>query len=192
VDIEYNWQQVSATGRAQYQCGYCGNRVGPNTCYVAKTVINKAAFIFICPTCTRPTFVDINGVQVPAARLGSEVHGITEPSVQTLYNEARDCTAVGAFTAAAMLCRKILMHLAVQHGAKPGDSFVAYVDHLQAAGFVPPNGKPWVDEIRKKGNVANHEIALVGQQDAEQILAFTEMLLRFNYEFPSMLKKATP
>jgi Domain of unknown function (DUF4145) len=190
VEVEYKWKQVASTARAQYQCGYCGNRVGPNQCYTADTSINgKVAFIFICPTCTKPTFVDVAGEQRPAPRLGGEVTGISEPGVHKLYNEARDCTSVGAYTAAAMLCRKILMHLAVQHGAKPGDTFAAYVDYLQAAGYVPPNGKEWVDEIRKKGNESNHEVIMVDQADAERILAFTEMLLRFSYEFQSMLKK---
>jgi hypothetical protein len=47
--------------------------------------------------------------------------------------------------------------LGVAEGAKEGLSFQAYVDHLSAKGYVPPNGKGWVDHIRKKGNEANHE-----------------------------------
>ena len=40
-----------------------------------------------------------------------------------------------------------------------------------------------VDHIRKKGNEANHEIKLMTQADAEELIAFTEMLLKFFYEF---------
>ena len=52
---------------------------------------------------------------------------------------------------------------------------------------MPPNGKVWVDYIRQRGNEANHEIALMTQQDAEALITFVEMLLRFIYEFPGMV-----
>ena len=40
---------------------------------------------------------------------------------------------------------------------------------------------------RKKGNEATHEIAIMNQPDAKELLSFVEMLLRFIYEFPSMI-----
>lgn len=79
------------------------------------------------------------------------------------------------------------MNIAVQHGADAGLSFVEYVDFLASKGFVPPNGRAWVDQIRRKGNEATHEIPAIKQEDAIQLLTFAEMLLRFVYEFPSML-----
>ena len=39
--------------------------------------------------------------------------------------------------------------------------------------------------MAKKGNEATHEITVMNQQDAEELVAFTEMLLKFIYEFPS-------
>lgn len=77
------------------------------------------------------------------------------------------------------------MNIAVSQGAKPGEPFVAYVEHLSRAGFIPPNGKHWVDHIRKKGNEATHEIQLMTAGDAGELLAFVEMLLKFVYEFPA-------
>jgi hypothetical protein len=94
---------------------------------------------------------------------------------------------VGANTAVVLLARKLLMNIAVQHGAQPGKAFVDYIDYLSDNGFVPPNGRAWVDQIRKKGNEATHEIPQITEQDARQILTFTEMLLKFVYEFPSMV-----
>jgi Domain of unknown function (DUF4145) len=61
---------------------------------------------------------------------------------------------------------------------------VAYVEYLAGRGYVPPNGKTWVDHIRKKGNEATHEINIMKQQDAQDLLIFAEMLLKFIYEFP--------
>jgi len=77
------------------------------------------------------------------------------------------------------------MNIAVGQGANEGESFVAYIEYLAASGFIPPNGGAWVDHIRTKGNEATHEIAVMSQEDAEELIAFTEMLLKFIYEFPS-------
>jgi hypothetical protein len=84
------------------------------------------------------------------------------------------------------------MNIAVGEGAKEGQNFLQYVDYLATKGFVPPNGRHWVDHIRKKGNEANHEIALMKQQDAQELITFVEMLLRFIYEFPNIVPKPAP
>ena len=39
----------------------------------------------------------------------------------------------------------------------------------------------------KQGNEANHEIRLMSVGDAENMVRFSEMLLRFIYEMPNML-----
>ena len=100
--------------------------------------------------------------------------------------------SVGAFTAAVLTCRKILMHAAVSHGAEEGETFQAYVDWLVAEGHVPKKGKEWVDEIRKQSNVANHEIQTVDRADAEKMITFTGMLLKMVHEFPGRLNPPTP
>ena len=82
------------------------------------------------------------------------------------------------------------MNVAVSQGADEGLSFVQYVDYLAKAGYIPPNGKGWVDHIRKKGNEATHEIALMAQADAEELIAFAEMLLKFVFEFPARVPPA--
>jgi Domain of unknown function (DUF4145) len=80
------------------------------------------------------------------------------------------------------------MNIAVQHGAKEGLTFAKYIDYLEETGYVPPNGKAWVDQIRQKGNEATHEIKVMTSQEANQIMNFTAMLLQFVYEFPAMLE----
>ena len=59
------------------------------------------------------------------------------------------------------------------------------VENTPHFGFVPPNGRIWIDHIRNKGNEANHEIKLMVKQDAEELILFSEMLLKFIYEFPN-------
>jgi hypothetical protein len=85
--------------------------------------------------------------------------------------------------------KRFTNRLAVQQGAPENQSFQSYVDYLNKHGFIPPNGKKWVDATRKKGNDANHEITLKAAQDAHNIIRFSEMLLRFVYEMPNMLEE---
>ena len=87
-----------------------------------------------------------------------------------------------------MLCRKLLMNIAVQKGAEKNLTFAAYVNFLEAKGYVPPDGKEWVEVIRKKGNEANHEIELMSGTDARNLIRFSEMLLRFIYEMPALIE----
>lgn len=53
--------------------------------------------------------------------------------------------------------------------------------------YIPPDGKSWVDHIREKANEANHEIKIMNVDESKDLLDFTEMLLRFIYEFPNRL-----
>jgi hypothetical protein len=84
------------------------------------------------------------------------------------------------------------MNVSVSLGAKEGLSFAEYVEFLAKAGYVPPNGKAWVDHIRSRGNEATHEIALMQSSDAQDLIQFSEMLLKFIYEFPMKVPAKTP
>jgi len=77
------------------------------------------------------------------------------------------------------------MNIAVTQGAEEGKSFFHYVEYLANNGFVPPNGKGWVDHIRKRGNEATHEIEIMSKEISEELISFIEMLLKFIYEFPA-------
>jgi len=69
-----------------------------------------------------------------------------------------------AFTATVLCCRKLLMHIGVEKGAEKGKNFIEYVEFLSSKNYIPPDGKEWVDHIRKKGNEANHEIVIMGAE----------------------------
>jgi len=105
--------------------------------------------------------------------------------VRAIYEESRSSVTVNAFTGAVMLCRKILMHVAVGKGAKEDLSFQQYVKWLIDEHYVPRGSDAWLDYIRKRGNDANHEITLMAKDDAVGVLRFTEALLRNLYELPA-------
>ncbi|SRR6266513_1420834 len=183
-----NWANLTTTNPKQYVCGYCGRSVASNQAFFSNSSPQK--FIYSCPNCNQPTYFDGQN-QVPGVAPGNEVEHLPK-EVAALYREARNAVSVSAHTAAVLACRKLLMHIAVEQGAKAGDSFLSYVDYLANKGFVPPNGRGWVDHIRNKGNEANHEIKLMGDKDAAELIAFLEMLLKFIYEFPNKVPAAKP
>ncbi len=138
----------------------------------------------LCAYCDQPTYFAEDDRQTPGVAYGNDVSDVP-PDVAALYAEARNCMSVSSHTAAVLTCRKILMNVAVAQGAAPGLKFIEYVQHLADNGYVPPNGRGWVDHIRKKGNEATHEIALMSEQDGKELITFVEMLLKFVYEFPA-------
>lgn len=174
----YNQQQIESKS---FTCGYCGNVVASAAGFHHQQQHHRR--VYICPHCENPTYM-VAGRQVPGVAPGNEVKALP-PEVDSLYKEARNCVAASAYTGAVLICRKLLMNTAVTQGAKPGMTFLDYVQYLADNGYIPPKGKGWVDHIRKKGNEATHEIAAMSLTDAEELIAFLEMLLKFIYEFPS-------
>jgi Domain of unknown function (DUF4145) len=160
----------------------------PNTGFFAKYPLKRnvsgSVFIYICSSCRQPTYFDSAARQWPGVSFGAAVAGLPV-DVGRLYAEARQCMSVSAYTAAAMAARKLLMNVAVEQGAEANKSFKYYVDWLVSYHVLPAGSAAWVDHIRDKGNEATHEIAIVSQQDAEQVVSFIEMLLKLVYEFPA-------
>lgn len=181
------WSGPSTIHNKSFRCGFCGDSVSSTLGH--KAVDGNGSLrggIYICPGCQGPTFFTPEWRQIPSPSLGKTVPNL--PSIiEAVYEEARSCVTIGSYTAAVLLCRKLLMNIAVSQGAKAGRSFMEYVEYLSDAGYIPPNGKHWVDHIRKKGNEATHEINVMGFKDAEDLLVFSEMLLRFIYEFPNLV-----
>jgi hypothetical protein len=188
------WYQTHTLSSRSYTCGYCGNPLASNVGYYKGSNEDSSgahrAYIYICHHCFKPSFFDGTD-QVPGTRPGADVKGIDDAEVSSLYNEARDCYSKNAFTATVLSCRKLLMHIAVSKGAEEGKSFIEYVEYLSSKGYVPPDAKSWVDHIRTKGNEANHEIVIMSEEEAKDLISFAEMLLKLVYEFPAASKKYT-
>lgn len=183
------WKGAISLTPKRFTCGFCGSLVASVLGFFTDT--SPQTQIYICPNCLKPTYFPDAQTQVPGVAPGVEVPDLPG-DVDGLYREARNSVAVGSYTAAVLSCRKLLMHIAVAQGAPPGKSLVDYVEHLANSGYVPPNGRGWVDHIRAKGNEANHEIRLMPRGDAEELIPFAEMLLKFIYEFPKRVPKAPP
>lgn len=174
-------------------CGYCGRDIAPHIGYIINSIHRKnkstqqVGYIYQCPHCNNPIFYFVDtGETVPGAIYGREIRNLPD-NIQELYNECRTCYANQCYTSAQMIARTLLMHIAVEQGAEPGLSFVKYVNYLDDNGYIPPNGKNWVDFIRTSGNVANHEIVIKGKEETEKVITFLSTLLLVIYELPNAL-----
>lgn len=149
-----------------------------------------------CATCREGIVVN-HGVVSPRSRPMRDLGGLPG-DVQAVWREVRAVLSVSGWTAGVMLCRKIVLHVAVSHELPAknergrGPTFEDAVSHLTTVGLITPLMKPWVDHIRTVGNGANHELDPVGEQDALRVATFTEQLLVLAYEMPATMTEALP
>jgi Domain of unknown function (DUF4145) len=177
------WHNLQNLPGKNYRCGYCTSNVASEKGWYAADHSIELISLRICPMCEQPSFFK-GEAQRPGVPPGSLVLKLPE-HINSLYNEARMATSVGAHTASVLACRKLLMNIAVEQGAKEGNTFVSYIEHLAGKGYIPPNGRSWVDHIRTTGNEATHEIRLMTKKEAEDLISFSELLLKFVFEFPA-------
>lgn len=181
-----DWNRLPTAGiKAQrYLCGYCGSKVSSNKGdYTGNGLYMDDGRLYICPECNCPTFIH-NGNQTPGGIPGREIANLPD-EIKILYKEAQRCVSVNSFTACVLTCRKILMHVSHERGAGDKPNFFAYIQYLDEAHYIPPNGRGWIDYIRKQGNKANHEIVISTKENAVALLNLTEMLLLNIYDLPN-------
>ena len=188
--MSVQWQNVNNIESLRFTCGYCDSLVASDQGWSGlDRMTGDISTIYICPFCAAPTAFVHNRGQVPGVPFGYVVDEIPDPLVDELYEEARRATSANCYTSAILCSRKLLMHIAVSLGAPEGKTFAEYVTYLHNNHYTPPKSETWVDHIRKIGNEANHEINIGKKEDAEELLTFIEMLLRFIFEFHAKMNK---
>jgi hypothetical protein len=190
AQLKLDWAGSSKISSKSFKCGHCGNAIASEKGYMATYAQGSVgAYIYICHVCTRPTFLETDGRQTPGILFGDSVSDILDKSVEKMYEEGRQAFGASAYTACVLCCRKLLMHIAVSKGASAGNSFASYVEYLSNHNYVPPDAKMWIDHIRTKGNEANHEIFLASKEEAEELLSFSEILLKIIFQFPATAER---
>ena len=162
-------------------CPHCGART--NAAVVAHTKGSRSEDMVIwsrCMGCSKGIVHNQNEM-APAPLPAENVEGLPA-EVASAYLEARKAMGMGAHTSTELMCRKILMHCAVDKGAREGETFVAYLDYLVTTGYVTPPMRPWLDLIKNHGNQSTHRLQAATEERARNTLAFTTQLLRLVYE----------
>lgn len=136
----------SAEGWFAFKCGHCGREASGYVIAYAAT-LETGSDVQVrwlqCPTCRRGSVYDATVGVLPGVAFGPDIDGLPK-EVKAAYAEARRCLSVQANTAAEGMCRKIVMHVAVDKGAKEGKAFASYIDFLEAEGYVTPPMRGWV------------------------------------------------
>jgi len=102
-----------------------------------------------------------------------------------LYEEASKSFSAAAYTACAMVCRKLLMATACAEGDDDGKKFVQYVDYITDTVLTFPKARDAIKKIKDIGNVANHDIAFVAEADARRAMQIVTYMLSAIYSLPS-------
>src|SRR5574341_1142453 len=157
-----------------YTCGWCGDKI--TGFVIASFPANQAPTVrwLQCPNCKRGS-VMISDRIYPGTAFGPELDGLPDV-ISDAYKEARNRMSVNALTACELICRNILMYVAVEKGAKQGDKFENYISYLETKGYVTPPMSKWVELIRKHGNKAAHELQKPDAGRTESTLMFTAEL----------------
>jgi hypothetical protein len=149
-----------------------------------------------CPKCRRPLVMlqidDGAGWELPQ-RIYPPQDSISIGSIPipiaTTYAEARTCFRAKAYTATAIMCRKTLEGLAVEHGVT-GRSLVNALKEMRDKGIIESRLYEWADALRVSGNEAAHGTgAMTSAQDARDILEFTHALLEYVFTFRDKFEK---
>jgi uncharacterized protein DUF4145 len=181
----------NSSGWYHFRCGHCGSDVSGAVVAYAGNAGGGATQWLLCPVCHEGS-VHIGGDRVyPGVAYGPDIEGLPA-DVKEAYGEARRCLSINADTASEVMCRKILMHVAVDKGAKEGKTFAHYIDYLKDKGYVTPPMLGWVDLIREHGNESNHRLSPPERRRAEGTLQFTAQLLRSVYEMEHLAKAFAP
>jgi predicted RNA-binding Zn-ribbon protein involved in translation (DUF1610 family) len=175
---------------ALYPCPDCG---GTQMYVVAFTRDESRRWLW-CANC-KLALVDNDGDVAPSElplRVPAGVAGVELAA----WKEARVCLGAGAYTAAVMMCRKLLFHIAVAHGLPAKNekdrapTYAQAVEHLESEGIITARMRPWIDRIKDVGNDANHEIVPINADVARDVATFTEQLLRLTYEMDALMTAA--
>jgi len=190
------WDNLQEIEPKSFVCGYCGTKVSSDRGYRGVKQVTRnhrpdsqPIFIYICSGCKQPVYFDEHFVQHPSSIYGENIENIPKEEIKILYNEARHCSSCGAFSAAVMCCRKLLMHIAVDKGAPENKKFIEYIDYLVDNHYIHDESKEWVDLIRLIGNDANHEIKIMTEKDAKLLIDFISMILKILFDYPARAKQ---
>jgi hypothetical protein len=169
-------------------CGNCGLKVSATVVQVGERVSKEAAGIWwlLCPNCMDGCVRTKDGSVWPVAPVLANITGLPS-DVAGAWKEAQAAHVVAAYTASEMMCRKILMHLAVDVAdGKEGGTFKRFIEDLDKAGYISTGLKPAIEKIKDRGNTANHELPASTAADSLMTLRITEHLLRAVYEIPGL------
>lgn len=183
------------------ECGSCSKFVsatvnGSVYQYDAEADLGVEVLLATCPACewavvVGRTFeqwgntddVEVSGPRrlwpLPARELSTDA----PHSIRRDFDEAQRCMSVSAYTAAAILARRLLEGIAVDLSAS-GNTLASKLTNLRQTGAIDGRLAEWADALRVVGNDAAHKVdTVVSYEDAADVLSFAEAMADYVYTF---------
>lgn len=103
--------------------------------------------------------------------------------IRSSFDEALSCYQAKAYTAAAIMCRKTLQGICVEHEVL-SNNLAQALREMKDKGLIESRLFEWADELRLSGNQAAHDVkSSMSPADARDILDFTRALLEYVFTF---------
>lgn len=191
----YNWNEEydnESMNTQECTCPHCGLTIaGVIHCSIDYAPLSRPPeekyYVLECPSCGKPMIYEINEARTfPSGFALRDVKHLTQP-ISAIFKEIIAAIGAGCFTAAVVLARTAINHIAVDRGAEENKSFQYYVQYMVDHHFIPPNAHGWVDKIRQMANESVHDLHIWKRDDAEVIGKFLMYLLIFIYELPTSI-----
>jgi hypothetical protein len=173
-----------------FDCGACGQPTNGRIIASMKRKFDGATLWFCVCSCPRregALMVSKGGVTISQFPEAREFHvgANWPPDLSQLFEEGARAYAAGAYTATAMVARKLLMVCACHEGDTDGKRFVEYVNYITGSVIAFPKAKDSIDKIRGIGNEANHNLTFVSRDDARRAMSIVTYMLNTIYSLPS-------
>jgi hypothetical protein len=173
-----------------YLCGACGCTTNGRVICDAQRLIDGAVLSWCLCSCEKaePTIlIQIGDKMIQQLPIAKEFH--IKPAwpkdLALLYEEGALAFSAGAFTAAGMVARKLLMTCACHEKADEGKNFTEYVDYITGTVLTFPRAKSSIDAIRSIGNDANHKVQFISEGEAQRAMQIVTYMLDTIYSLPS-------
>lgn len=111
--------------------------------------------------------------------------------LRAAYREAITSFSAQAYTASAVMCRKVLEAASVQFGIEER-TLAQSLERLREEGLIDTQLHEWASELRAMGNEAAHGVGLqIDRQDAEDTIAFTEAIIDYLFVYRQRFREFT-
>lgn len=183
------------------QCPNCGFGRTVNIAFFIDRETGTVHRWMACTECLGASIAQVdlsdNSATVYPPALNITKFAYLPKSVEAMWKEANLTHQVGAYTSAALMCRKIIYGTAVNLGLKSKEQgrapdFTECIDYLVKNGYLSGQMRSnWAGSIKDWGNIATHKVKGVSHKVSANAIKFTEQVLLLSFEYPGAAKAET-
>lgn len=181
---EYTHTKRPETFYVLFRCAGCDGAIVAN---VIRSTGGETPHTFKPDVRTHPRFTVVGVLPKPANKTAPDA---TPDNVARYYVQAVEAAGRKHWDAAGAMCRKALETAVriLDPAAPKGLNLKGRINRLGAAHAITPAMNEWAHIIRDDGNDAVHDENPYGEEDAGQLLAFSETFLMYAFTLPAMIK----